>query len=394
MDQRSDYSLSYTIRKRDGVGTETLLQDEVFHLRGLSLDGLRGAGVIEYARQTIGLGLAAEQYAARFYSQNAMPSVALMHPAKPNREARQRIRDEYEADTGGLANAHRAVVLAEGIEVKPLGLSHEDSQFLQSRQFEVEEIARWFGVPLHKIQMTSKETSWGSGIEEMNMDFIASALRPWAQAWQQAISRDLILDESQYYAEFLFDAMTVGRLLDRYQAFHLAITDGWMSRNEAREIENHNREDGLDTYLMPANMIPGDGSAEPAQQGQDQPAAPMGPAQPGGASRGPGAVRDGSAEHYRALLREAAERVVRKERAAMTKAAKRCGEDTAAWELAVGEFYADHADFVATVLAVDYHKAQGYCDYARRVLQDQGPYEDEAAFVGREDVLLALAEGE
>lgn len=361
--QAKDYTLRYEIRKAGSLTeTEILLQDEVFHLRGLSLDGLRGVSVVEYARQTLGLGLATEQYAARFYSQNATPAGLLIHPGKPSREARKKIKSEWEEDIGGLYNAHRTAVVAEGIDYKPISMSHQDSQFLESRQFEVEEIARWFGVPLHKIQSQSKATSWGSGIEEMNQDFITSALAPWAQAWQQAISRDLILDPTNYYAEFLFDALSKGRLLDRYQAFHLALTDGWMNRNEVRAIENRNRADGLDDFLFPANMLEVGEESEP--EPKPEPAMPGPPTPEDTDEEEQGRTTDG---HYRALLEEAAGRVVRKELAALTKAARRAGEDFETFEREVREFYSDHAEFVAQTLRMPLDLAQGYVDQQREV---------------------------
>lgn len=350
--QQDDGSLIYEFRKPDGVGSESLIQDEVFHLRGLSMDGIRGMGVIEYARQTVGLGLATEQYAARFFSQNATPAALLVHPGKLSSDGRRKIKSEWEADMAGLPNAHRTAVVAEGVDYKPISVTNEDSQFLQTRQFGVEEVARWFGVPLHKIQSTTKETSWGSGIEEMNLSFTTDTLMPWARVWEQAIARDLILDTRNYYAEFQFDALARGRLLDRYQAFHLALTDGWMSRNEVRAIENRNRIDGLDEFLAQANMQ----SARPEPEAETEPE----PDSTGDAT--PDEKHGQNDAHYKLLLEEAAGRIVRKEIMALTKAAKRAAGDAEAWEREVREFYGAHAQFVVQSLRMRLPKAQQYVE--------------------------------
>lgn len=351
IEQLSDYALRYTVRKIGSMTeTYTLMDYEVFHLRFATFDGIQGVSVIEYARETLGMSLATEQYAARYFSQNAVPSAVLVHPGKVNRDGRERIREEFQADMAGLGNAHNVAVMAEGIEIKPVALSNEDSQFLQTREFGVEEVARWFGVPLHKIQHNSKTTSWGSGVEEMNQDFITGSLMPLGVTWEQTISRDLIIDTNNYYTEFLWEALAKGRLLDRYQAFHLALTDGWLNRNEVRQMENHNRADGLDEFLYPANMVV-DG-AEPTDDSDKS--------QESGDGEQESEDTGQRSEHYRAVLAEAARRVVRKEIAALTTAARRAGEDFAAFEAGVRKFYSDHATFVAQSLKMPISIAEEY----------------------------------
>jgi HK97 family phage portal protein len=350
--QGADYQLRYKIKKSGSlVETETLLADEVFHLRFTSFDGIRGASVIAYARETMGLGLATEQYAARFFQQNATPAGLLRHPGRVDRGGRERIKAEWEADIGGLNNAHRTAVVAEGIDYTPISLSHEDAQFLQSREFGVEEVARWFGVPLHKIQHNSKTTSWGSGVEEMNQDFTSATLAPLAMAWQQTISRDLIVDTRNYFAEFLFDALNKGRLLDRYQAFHLALTDGWLNRNEVRQIENHNRADGLDEFLYAANMV-----ENGAEESLPEPVAPTTPppAEPEDEDE------DQVVAYYHALLASDAGRVARKEIAALKTAQRRNGAYPEAQVAEMAAFYASHGAFVAQALHLPEQAAQEY----------------------------------
>jgi hypothetical protein len=235
--------------------------------------------------------------------------------------------------------------LAEGIEFKPVSLSHEDSQFLETRQFGVEEIARWFGVPLHKIQSTNKTTSWGSGIEEMNLEFISETLMPWAKTWEQAIARDLILNERDYYAEYNFDAMQRGRLLERYQAYEIAL-GRFMSGNEVRERENMNRVDGLD-------VIAPEPAPEPAPEDAEESAAARG------------------LERYRALLWAAAQRVMRKERAAVERMARANGADAAAFTVALASFYGNHGRFVAAVMGCGEQLGADWAERQRQSLEGQ-----------------------
>jgi len=348
--------LRYQVTQADG--TKKPFEDyQIFHLRGLSLDGICGLSVISYARESVGMAMAAESYGARYFSQNAVPSAVLVHPGKVNRDGRERIRDEWQADMAGLDNAHRVAVMAEGIEVKPVGMSNEDSQFLQTREYQVEDIARWFGVPLHMIQSTSKTTSWGTGIESMNLGYKTYTLLPWARMWEQATLRDLIIATRAYYAEFLFDALERGDLASRTAYYAAGRQGGWLSTNEIRRMENMNPIENGDVYLQPLNMAPaGEDEDEAKDEAKDE--------DQGAGDRESG-DRGQRAEHYRAILAEAAGRVVRKEIAALTRAARRAGDDFEAFEGEVNEFYVTHADYVAQTLRMPISTARMYVQAQR-----------------------------
>lgn len=349
-------------RVNDGTGERVLNDDQVFYLRGLSLDGVNPLSVIEYARESIGLAMAAEQYGARFFSQSAMPPVVLEHPAKLSKEAQARLKENWQDMYGGLRNAHRPGVLEEGMKATVLGLKPEDAQFLQTREFGVVDIARWFRVPLHMIQETSKSTSWGSGIEQLSLAFVQFTLLPWARRWEQAISRDLIIASDRYYAAFNVNALARGDLKSRMESYQIGIMNGVYCPDDVRSLEDLNPlPDGQgQQFWMPANLTPVERALE-----EPEPAPPPAPTQPptddgedGDASR-TGVRR--SEGHYRGLLEEAAGRVLRKELAALGKAWKRCGEQIGpAWEAEVRAFYADHAAFVAQVMRMPMDEAQGY----------------------------------
>ncbi len=352
-----------------------LLDDEVFHLRGLSVDGISGMSVIEYGRQSMGLALATEQHGASLFSQGASLGGVLSHPGRLSAAAAKALRADWYAQHAGPDNAHAIAVIADGATFTPIGMSNEDAEFLATREFQVADIARWFGVDLTLIQENTKSTSWGTGIEQLIQAFITFTLLPWAKLWEEAISRDMILATQQYYAEYLLDALVRGDLKARMEAYGLAIDKGVMNRNEVRAKDNLNPVPGLDGYDKPLNI----GDARDRNAGQ---AAPTG----NGGAGGP------AIHHYRKLLRESAERVIRKEVAALGKAAKQCASSEQ-WAETVEEFYSKHGAFVAQTLALPAAKAELYATRQQlRLLQD-GPKAVDDWLPGQAVELVQLAEG-
>ncbi len=349
-------------------GSQTILpREQVFHLRGLSTDGMTGLSVIQYARESMGLALATESYGARFFSQNASPSGVLEHPGRLSEQAAARLRKDWAAMHAGLDNAHSTAILEEGMRWHQVGLSAEDAQLLGIREFQVEDIARWFGVPLHMIQQTSKATSWGTGLEQMSLGFVIYTLLPWARRWEQAISRDLIQATNVYFAEFLFEGFMRGDQESRNRAYATARQWGWLSVNDIRRLENMNAIEGGDVYLQPLNMVPAGATPMTAP-----------------------AVRRG---HYERLVREAARRVVRKEMAVLSKAARRCAADGEAWADAVAEFYASHGQYIAEVLLIPRDDAESYSARQRSAVLAGGLAAVEDSEYERVEELVSLALG-
>jgi HK97 family phage portal protein len=356
-----------------GDGTKSVVNGEdVFHLRGLGDDGLVGLSVIQYARESFGVALAAEGYGARFFSQDARPGGVLKHPNKLTPEAAKRLKESWAAAHGGYGKAHSTAVLEEGVEWQQVGMSSEDAQFLETREFQIADIARWFGCPLHLIQETSKATSWGTGIESLGIAFVTYTLLAWARRWEQAISRDLILAPGSYFAEFLLDGLARGDQGSRYAAYAVGRNWGWLSVNEIRQKENLNPIANGDAYLQPLNMQ--EVGAPPASAPQPAPATlPSG--------------------HYHMLLHEAATRIVRKEIAVMSKAAKRCASDAAEWRIAVAEFYGEHIAFVRETLRISAVGAADYCSEQVQSLIERGAAEMEDWETRRVADLITLALG-
>lgn len=253
VDRTAAGQLVYDIRNRYQANT-VLLPSDIFHLHGLGFDGSQGYSVIALARQSIGMGLAAEEYGARFFGNDARPSGILEHPAALKPEAAQRIKDDWQKIYAGTGR-HSVAVLEEGMKYNRIGLSNEDAQFLQTRRFQVQEIARWFRVPPHKIGDLERATF--SNIEHQAIEFVVDCLVPWAVRLEQEANAKLFGANRQT----LFTKMNVASLLrgdqsSRFSAYATGRQWGWLSVNDIRRLEDMNPLPPHlgDVFLTPTNM--------------------------------------------------------------------------------------------------------------------------------------------
>lgn len=230
--------------------------DEIVHFKGLSTDGIRGLSPIDCARESIGVALATEEHGARFFSNGASPTGVLEHPASLSDEAANRIRQSWEERYAGSSNAHRVVVLEENMKWHQLSLTNEQSQFLETRKFQISEIARWFRVPPHMVGDLERATF--SNIEHQALEFVTHTLRPWLVRIERTLLNSVFsADEArEYVLEFLADALLRGDIKTRYEAYALGRTNGWLNVDEIRAKENMNPlPDGQgQKYLQPLNM--------------------------------------------------------------------------------------------------------------------------------------------
>ena len=329
--------LRYTYNTPTG-GTRTYDQDEIFHVHGPSSDGITGLSVIGLARQSVGLTIAAEEYGARLFGQGVRPSGVLSYPGKLGEEGVKNLKGSFAQANAGLANAHGVPVLEEGLKWEQIGLSNDDAQFLETRKFQVTDVARWFRVPPHMLGDLERATF--SNIEHQALEFVVHTIRPWAVRWEKAVRRDLITNPQRFFAEFLVDGLLRGDIKSRSQAYAIGVINGWYTRNEVRKFENMNPLPGLDEPLTPLNMRQASGSPAPGQT------APR------------NAILEG-------IALEAAARVVRKEVAAVTKAAKRFAAEQEGFEEWVREFYAEHAALVAESMNMPLETANLYAAMQR-----------------------------
>ena len=229
----------------------------VLHIPGLGFDGLVGYSPIAMARNAIGMAIACEEYGARFFANNAAPSGVLEYPGTLKNP--DRIRDSWNAQYGGSANSHRVAVLEDGLHFTPISISPNEAQFLETRKFQLNEIARIFRVPPHMVGDLEKSSF--SNIEEQSLEFVKYTLAPWIVRWEQSMFRSLFTadEKKNYFFKFNVEGLLRGDYQSRMNGYATARQNGWMSANDIRELENMDKipaEEGGDLYLVNGNMIP------------------------------------------------------------------------------------------------------------------------------------------
>jgi HK97 family phage portal protein len=236
-------------------GKSFITAANMLHISGLSFDGISGMSPISMARQSLGLSLAIEQFGAGYFGRGARPGGVLTFPGQLSPEARQNLRRSFEELHAGGANSHRVALLEAGLKWEAIGVPPDDSQFLQSREFQVVEVARWFNIPPHKLRDLNKPSY--NSLEMMNIEFLTDTLRPWLVRWEQSLNRKIIRpkDRGNYFCEHNVEGVLRGDIASRYQAYSVARNWGWLSVNEIREKENMNGvgPEG-DVYMQPLNM--------------------------------------------------------------------------------------------------------------------------------------------
>lgn len=245
--------LDFTVSVTSKNGTADFRSDELLVVRGMTLDGVNGITPITYAREAIGLSIAAEKHGARLFGNGARPGGVLSTPGSLKDEEVKSLRERWQEAYSG-ENSFKVAVLHGGLDFKPIGMSNEDAQYLETRKYQRSEIASLFRVPAHLINDLEKATF--SNVEHLGLSFVVHSLQPWLVRWEQAIFRDLLTpaERGQYFAEHTVAGLLRGDVKSRYEAYGRGILDGWMTRNEARILENLNPIDGLDEPLQPLNM--------------------------------------------------------------------------------------------------------------------------------------------
>lgn len=260
----------YRYRISQAGGAELILpRGEVWHLRGLSSDGLLGMSPIELARESLGMALAAQDYGARFFANDAKPTGGWIEfPGNfKDAEAKRVFRESYQQAQAG-ANRGKVLVLENGMKFHEVGVTNKDAQFLELRKFQITDIARLFRVPPHMIADLDRATF--SNIEQQSLEFVMHTMTPWAERWEAAIGRDLIFDSEALEVEFDFSNLMRGDVASRSAYYQSGIQNGWLTRNEARAAENLNPIAGLEQPLRPLNMV----EESDAQESETESASP------------------------------------------------------------------------------------------------------------------------
>ena len=263
VDRDSHGRLYYKYRKSNDdaptmeSGVVSLAPSDVLHVPGLGFDGLVGYSPIAMAKNAIGLAIAAEEYGSKFYANGAAPSGVLEHPGTLKDPTR--VRDSWNSTFGGSSNSHKVAVLEEGMKYTPISISPNEAQFLETRKFQINEIARIFRVPPHMVGDLEKSSF--SNIEQQSLEFVKYTLDPWVIRWEQALYRTLLTEEEKktYFFKFNVEGLLRGDYQSRMQGYATARQNGWMSANDIRELEDLDKipaELGGDLYIINGNMLP------------------------------------------------------------------------------------------------------------------------------------------
>ena len=263
VDRDSQGQLYYSYQRgtdeaiRDKNQTVILRPSDVLHIPGLGFDGLVGYSPIAMAKNAIGMAIACEEYGAKFFANGAAPGGVLEHPGTIKDP--QRVRESWQSTFGGSGNANKIAVLEEGMKYTPIGISPEQAQFLETRKFQINEIARIFRVPPHMVGDLEKSSF--SNIEQQSLEFVKYTLDPWVVRWEQSITRALLTqtEKARYFVKFNLEGLLRGDYQSRMNGYATARQNGWMSANDIRELENLDRipaEEGGDLYLINGNMLP------------------------------------------------------------------------------------------------------------------------------------------
>lgn len=272
---RHEGRLIYTIIV-DGVA-QVFDQDDILHIPGLGFNGTRGLSPLRHAaRQSMGTALAADEYSARFFSNGARPDYVVSVPGKMDPTAANLFRESWMARYAGVGNSHVPAILSGGGDVKALGLSPEDAQLIQTRQYNASDIARFYGVPPHMVGIVDKTSSWGTGIEQQSIGFVKYTLSRHLVKFEQEINRKVFRRSPVFFAEFVTAGLERGDYKTRNEGYRIALgragEPGWMTVNEVRRLDNLPPLADGDKLNIAASPASTSSPAEPAD-----PAAPQDP---------------------------------------------------------------------------------------------------------------------
>ena len=261
VDRDENGKLYYTYTRSDCEantmkGTSVVLEPkDVLHIPGLGFDGLVGYSPIAMAKNAIGLAIATEEFGSKFFANGAAPSGVLEHPGTIKDPTR--VREAWQSQFGGSGNSGKVAVLEEGMKYTPISISPEQAQFLETRKFQINEIARIFRVPPHMVGDLEKSSF--SNIEQQSLEFVKYTLDPWVIRWEQALKKSLFLTEEkkEFFIKLNVDGLLRGDYQSRMNGYAIGRQNGWLSTNDIREMEDMNplpEEEGGNLYLVNGAM--------------------------------------------------------------------------------------------------------------------------------------------
>lgn len=349
----------YVVTGADG-STRTINRGDMWHLRGLSSDGIIGLNPIELARENIGLGLQAQAYGARFFANDARPSGGwIEYPGRfKDQEAKDQFKSSWQKAQGGT-NKGKIAVLESGMKFHELGVTNDDAQFLETRQFQIPEVCRLFKVPPHLIADLSRATF--SNIEQQDLNFFIHTMLAWVVRFSSSIENQLLFEDEGLEADFDFKVLLRGDSAARSTYYNNGINAGWLTRNEARISEGLDPIEGLDDPLRPLNMVK-ESEADDLQDDQEANEVPEDDAQDA-EDETENETDSAAAARFNSLLSAVCDRIITKECASVNKLVS---ADAGIAEL--DQFYEKHAIYVAKSLNISLENAAKYCEESKKIL--------------------------
>ena len=349
----SSNAVRYQIQRNndelDRLVPEYVPQELMVHWRTPWGDGLEGQSLLTYTRNTLGHALAQSTYSQRNFSKGLLQrfftktpaGTTISEPALSSLKAQLR-------DVSGMGSANDVLVLPGGIELEPMSMNLSDAQYLQQEEFTMIQLAQFLGIPPHMLELVSRSTSWGTGINEQTIGFAVYTMDPWLTDLEESIDRTFLEDGETHYAKFNRRALLAANLRDRAGYYRTMTGIKSMTPNEVREAED------MDPVEWGDEPLPSPNESVNGQADVDEPAG-----------------RQGSSQ-AQAIAEEAAGRLIRKEIARITHLAKRTASDQQAFAAAVTEFYEGHAEEVAQSLAMSPEAAMAYCEEQRSAVLTHG----------------------
>jgi len=343
---------------RDENNNEVVrLKKDIFHIPGFGFSGLVGKSMIQIAREAIGLGLSQEQYAARFIGSGTHPAGVLEMDGSLGEKGRKQFKESFQKQYAGLGKSHNVMVLEYGLKYKGLSMNMQDAQFLESRKFQMSEIAGFYRVPPHKVGIHGSNSNYNN-LEQENQSYIDSNLSHWVSRWEHALNMQILTEQqrsSGLYFKFLMHALLRGDMTARGE-YQQKLWQMGLPFNRILEMEDMNPVPGGDVGFIPLNMIPADMAVEAAEKQIEQPTQPPPEQQPDeeqkavrvgwkGENRGI-MIRDRISRAYFPLIEQAAQTIVNKEAIAIRKKIGQ-REDFTQW---LGGFYDSMPEYIRSKL--------------------------------------------
>jgi HK97 family phage portal protein len=348
-------TLRYEYRRPNGEKVRMIGGIDIWHMQGLSDDGLKGLSMMDLASDSIGLSIAAERHASRFFERGVKSAGILQSDRSYKRDVADAMGDSFTRKYGGESGAGSVPVLWEGMKFQSVAMNLKDAEFLDSRKFSVAEIARWFGVPPHMVGDVERSTSWGTGIEQQGLYFLVYSLLPWIELLEQSIRFTLVVQADRFYPKFNVNAILRMDAKTQADVFEKHIENGIRSPNECRELLELNPREGGDDFVDPAKKA-------------DPPAPPPTPP--------PGDGDDDDGDQDRALATKLAQarvnELLAEEQTALVKIAQRHAASSKSWRSAVTGFYGRFPRKIAQTKITVLDTAKVWCAARRELVLTNG----------------------